>query len=144
MRRSPSTSAWRWRAWLPWLGVIAMKLLWDTQKKEDTALHRVDVTCLAFRFSPCCSFPRFTRPSRMTSGSKRSRAVTMARCAGCIRVRGDSGSNAQVVLTMQKLLLTGSDVFYALNHVSSPISARRGRSRSNTPTRWDDAKKRAA
>jgi hypothetical protein len=25
----------------------------------------------------------------------------------------------QVVMTMQKLLLTGSDVFYALNHVSS-------------------------
>jgi hypothetical protein len=24
----------------PWLGVIAMKLLWDTQKKEDTALPR--------------------------------------------------------------------------------------------------------
>jgi len=29
------------------------------------------------------------------------------------------GSPPQVVLTMQKLLLTGSDVFYALNHVSS-------------------------
>ncbi|MDI1315467.1 sialidase family protein [Prosthecobacter sp.] len=29
------------------------------------------------------------------------------------------GSPPQVVLTMQKLLLTGSDVFYALNHVST-------------------------
>jgi hypothetical protein len=29
------------------------------------------------------------------------------------------GPTPQVVLTMQKLLLTGSDVFYALNHVSS-------------------------
>ena len=29
------------------------------------------------------------------------------------------GSPPQVVLTMQKLLLTGSDVFYALNHLSS-------------------------
>lgn len=29
------------------------------------------------------------------------------------------GSPPQVVLTMQKLLLTGSDVFYALNHIST-------------------------
>ena len=29
------------------------------------------------------------------------------------------GTPPQVVLTMQKLLLTGSDVFYALNHVST-------------------------
>lgn len=34
------------------------------------------------------------------------------------------GSTPQVVLTMQKLLLTGSDVFYALNHVSTADMAR--------------------
>lgn len=35
------------------------------------------------------------------------------------------GSTPQVVLTMQKLLLTGSDVFYALNHVSTSDLGRR-------------------
>ncbi|WP_395750633.1 sialidase family protein [Prosthecobacter sp.] len=34
------------------------------------------------------------------------------------------GSPPQVVLTMQKLLLTGSDVFYALNHLSTSDSGK--------------------